>query len=83
MLDIRVPIGAMFAVIGPILVIFGLVSDKAIYERHSLGININIWWGLVLTVFAALMLGLAYRARGTARPTLEGPENQAGGPRHG
>ncbi len=70
MLDVRIPIGLMFAVIGPILVIFGLVSDPAMYDRHSLGINVNLWWGLLLVIFAAVMLGMAWRAsrRGKDEP---------------
>lgn len=67
-LDLRLPIGLMFTIYGAILVIFGLASDKTIYER-SLGINVNLWWGLVLLVFGGLMLALALRARGQ-RPKL-------------
>jgi hypothetical protein len=59
-LDIRLPIGAMFAIMGVVLAGFGLFSDPAIYRR-SLGININLWWGLVLLVFGATMLFLAWR----------------------
>jgi hypothetical protein len=43
------------------LVIYGLMSDAAIYER-SLGININLWWGLVMFAFGAFMLIMAWRA---------------------
>jgi hypothetical protein len=59
-LDIRLPIGLMFAVLGVILTIYGLVtgSNAAIYDA-SLGININLWWGLVILAFAAVMLFLA------------------------
>ncbi len=60
-LDVRIPIGGMFAIIGAILTVYGLVSGDAIYQR-SLGINVNLWWGLVLLVFGLAMLGLAYRA---------------------
>jgi membrane-bound ClpP family serine protease len=60
-LDIRFPIGGMFTLIGAILVVYGLLSGAAIYER-SLGINVNLWWGLVLLAFGLAMLGLAYRA---------------------
>jgi hypothetical protein len=59
-LDIRWPIGGMFTITGVLLVIYGLVSDPAIYAK-SLGINVNLWWGLVLLVFGASMLWLAYR----------------------
>jgi hypothetical protein len=60
-LDIRIPIGLMFGIIGLILCIFGLSSDPHIYER-SLGINVNFIWGWVLLAFSALMLALALRA---------------------
>lgn len=61
-LDIRIPIGLMFAIIGAILAVFGLVSDPEIYRTHSLGININLVWGCVLAAFGTGMLGLAWRA---------------------
>jgi hypothetical protein len=46
-LDVRLPIGALFTILGVVLASFGLASDKALYER-SLGININLEWGLVM-----------------------------------
>lgn len=64
-LDLRLPIGLMFSVFGVLLTGFGLVSDRAIYAR-SLGINVNLWWGLVLLAFGLGMLGLALRARDDA-----------------
>lgn len=64
-LDIRIPTGLLFAIIGVILVVFGLVSDPQIYER-SLGHNVNLWWGLVLVLFGLVNLGLAWR-RGKTR----------------
>jgi hypothetical protein len=60
-LDLRLPIGLMFSIFGVILSGFGLVSDRAIYER-SLGINVNLWWGLVLLAFGLVMLTFALRA---------------------
>lgn len=60
-LDIRLPIGLMFSIFGALLTVFGAVSDKAIYTR-SLGININLWWGIALLVFGGLMLVLVMRA---------------------
>ena len=63
-LDIRIPIGLLFTIIGLILAVFGIVSfsDTAMYQRHSLGVNVNLWWGLVLTGFGLVMLSLAWRA---------------------
>lgn len=65
-LDLRLPIGLMFATFGAMLTAYGLLSDPAIYAR-SLGINVNLWWGLVLLAFGAAMLALALRARRAQR----------------
>ena len=65
-LDVRLPIGAMFTLVGAIVTIYGLFSDPALYER-SLGININFWWGLVMFAFGAFMLLMAWREPKNAR----------------
>jgi hypothetical protein len=62
-IDIRIPMGVMFGLLGLIITVYGLVSPAQIYEKHSLGININLWWGLVMVAFSASMLLLAFRAR--------------------
>jgi hypothetical protein len=62
-LDIRTPIGVMFSIVGAILVVYGYSSDPAIYAR-SLGVNINLWWGLVLLVFGVVMFVLGRREPG-------------------
>ena len=56
-LDIRWPIGLMFTLIGAILVVCGIVtnSDAEMYKR-SLGMNINLIWGVLLFIFGLLML---------------------------
>jgi hypothetical protein len=64
-LDVRMPIGLMFTALGAMLVFYGLVSPTDIYSR-SLGINVNLWWGLVLLVFGLVMLFFALRARRAA-----------------
>ena len=63
-LDIRWPIGIMFSLLGILLVAFGAAtsSDVEMY-RHSLGININLIWGVVLLVFGAAMLLGAFFGR--------------------
>jgi hypothetical protein len=63
-LDLRLPMGLMFSIIGVLLVLFGLASDPSIYQR-SLGVNVNLWWGLVLLAFGLAMLWLV--RRGMAR----------------
>jgi hypothetical protein len=62
-LDVRLPIGLMFSIFGVLLTGFGLFADHHIYEAHSLGINVNLGWGVVLVLFGATMLAFALRAR--------------------
>jgi hypothetical protein len=71
-LDVRIPIGLMFSIFGAILTVFGKLSDPKLYE-HSLGININFKWGLVLLAFGLVMLffGLRGRKRAAAEKALE------------
>ena len=61
-LDLRLPIGLLFTIYGALLVVFGLTADNAIYAR-SLGINVNLWWGLVLLVFGITMLAFSLRSK--------------------
>ena len=57
-LDIRWPIGLMFSLIGVLLALFGVAKSA---DSVSLGININLIWGIVLLVFGVLMLAGAMR----------------------
>jgi hypothetical protein len=59
-IDLRFPLGLLFFVFGGLLTLFGLFTDRAIYER-SLFINVNLWWGLVLLLFGGLMLFVAWK----------------------
>ena len=67
-LDIRLPIGMLFTLLGLLLAGYGVISDPAVYQR-SLGYNLNLIWGLVLLAFGVFMLVLGRRGRGRARPT--------------
>jgi hypothetical protein len=60
-LDIRLPIGGLFTVIGILLLAYGLLADKAIYQA-SLRINVNFWWGLVMLGFGLIMIAFGQRA---------------------
>jgi hypothetical protein len=64
-LDIRWPIGLMFSLIGVLLVIEGVATGAS---DKSLGINIDLRWGIVLVIFGALMLAGAIRG-GKKPPT--------------
>lgn len=57
-LDIRWPIGLMFTLIGLLLTGYGAILPAV---SVSLGININLVWGVVLLVFGGGMLAGAWR----------------------
>lgn len=59
-MDIRLPIGLLFSCVGVLLAAFGGMSDRQIYQR-SLGLNVNLAWGIVLLIFGAIMLALGTR----------------------
>ena len=56
-LDIKIPIGLMFSLLGVILTILGLVTagNTGMYEQ-SLGYNINLFTGIVMLIFGGFML---------------------------
>jgi len=83
--DIRIPIGAMFSIIGVLLVGYGVFSDAEIYRR-SFSLNLNLLWGGVLLLFGGAMWTLGRRgsrraareAAGTS-PSGEPPEARSPG----
>lgn len=62
-MDLRLPIGGLFLVLGAILGVYGLITngDTAMYERSG-GLNINLVWGGVMLAFGSIFYGLAQRA---------------------
>lgn len=75
-LDIRLPIGLLFGALGAILAVFGLVSNHELYQR-SLGINVNLIWGLALLLFGVVMLYFGRKGTSSARLAEEDPEGRA------
>lgn len=66
-LDIRLPIGIIFTIYGLILLVYGALTDPAVFKR-SLGVNIDLWWGAAMLVFGLFMGALALRASRQNRP---------------
>jgi hypothetical protein len=64
MVDIRIPIGLMFSIIGILISVFGFftISNTGMYQK-SLGINVNIIMGLLMLVFGLVMLYYARRKK--------------------
>ncbi len=65
-LDIRMPIGVLFTVIGILLVVQGVLGGAPTVGPAA-GVNIDALWGTVLMVFGAGMWLLARRARAVLR----------------
>ena len=61
-MDLRLPIGLLFVLLGLLIGGYGLVSDPEIYSV-SLGINVNLRWGIVMLAFGLSMLSLMWRRR--------------------
>jgi hypothetical protein len=77
-LDVRLPIGGLFTVLGVILTAYGALTagDAAHYSR-SLSFNINLWWGVVMLAFGlGLLLSATFYRRGQPgaprTPSVEG-----------
>jgi hypothetical protein len=63
-LDLRIPMGLMFTLTGLILTVFGFATNgNADLYARSLGINANLWWGLVLFAFGISMFLLGRRSQ--------------------
>lgn len=74
-LDIRMPIGWLFTILGVMLAIFGAINHRPTYS-WSPGTNINLYWGAALLVFGVVMLMLSRRATAVARSKAIPPGTQ-------
>jgi hypothetical protein len=63
-LDIRIPLGLIFLITGGIMSLYGLITrgNVAMYER-SMGLNLNLGWGLVMFVFGLVMFLVGRRQK--------------------
>jgi hypothetical protein len=66
-LDIKIPIGLMFAIFGILLTIFGLTTNNSEMYQLSLGININLFSGIFMIFFGAFMLILSVKTKNKKR----------------
>ncbi len=60
--DLRRPTGILFAILGLILLLYGLISPE-IQAPLEPGVNVNLWSGLTLFVFGGCLLWLSFRAK--------------------
>ena len=54
-LDIRLPLGLIFLIIGGIMTVYGVFTRGSAMYASSQGINLNLVWGLVMLLFGLIM----------------------------
>ena len=82
-LDIRIPLGLIFLIIGGIMAIFGVVThgNAGLYEK-SLGIDLNLAWGALMFVFGLIMFLVGRRQKWQDDPVTPRPWERETPPRH-
>ena len=55
--DLRLPLGLLFTIFGIILLVLGLTASPDANAK-SLGLNMNLYWGLAQIIFGGAMLVL-------------------------
>jgi hypothetical protein len=71
--DIRVVIALLVGIYGVVLVVLGVIADPAEVAKSD-GININLWGGIAMLVFAAAFV-LWARIRPILVPVDEPPDD--------
>jgi len=63
-LDLRIPMGLLFSFVGVIMTAFGWAThDNSELYAKSLGIDVNLWWGIVMLVFGLVMFQMGRRGQ--------------------
>ena len=71
-LDIRLPLGLMFLITGALMAIYGFFTRASNLYDKSLGINVNLIWGIVMLIFGLIMYLLGRRQK-TIDPASAAP----------
>jgi hypothetical protein len=82
-LDIRIPLGLIFLIIGGLMSVYGfLTRASALYEK-SLGVNLNLGWGIPMFLFGLVMFLVGRRQKWQNDPVNPRPwEREGGAPKH-
>jgi hypothetical protein len=82
-LDLRIPMGLMFTLVGLILSVFGLMTNGDAMYAKSLGLNANLDWGVVLLLFGGTMFILGRRGQKAADAAPPKPVSESAPVRRG
>jgi multisubunit Na+/H+ antiporter MnhG subunit len=77
-LDLRIPLGLLFLIVGVMLSIYGVVTRGSDIYQRSAGMDINLIWGLVMLVFGLAMFLLGRYSDKHRKP--EAPSEGSAGP---
>lgn len=53
-LDVRLPLGLLFLVIGALLACYGLFTNGSSQYDKSMAVNLNLIWGAILMLLGSL-----------------------------
>ena len=76
-MDIRLPVGAIFAIYGLLLTVYGLMSGDVEARHMLLGLQANIVAGVGMLIFGASFLYLARKGTPTVRSSSLSAEGRA------
>jgi hypothetical protein len=76
-MDIRVPLGSLFAIYGVLLLVYGLIGGEVAPHHRLAGISATIVSGIGMLIFGLVMLTLSRRGGPTTRRAMTTPEGRA------
>ena len=62
-LDLKLPIGWLLSAYGVLLTVYGLLTNKEMYAI-SLGLNLNLAWGILMMAIGGAFLLTAFLKKG-------------------
>jgi amino acid transporter len=76
-LDIRIPLGLVFLIIGGMMGVYGIFTNgnAEMYEK-SLGININLVWGGLMFAFGLIMFVFGHFSKPQEAPADAAPNDR-------
>ncbi len=77
-LDIRIPLGLIFLIIGGIMSVFGFFTRGSALYNRSLDLNLNLTWGLIMFVFGLVMFVVGKRQKWEDDPVNARPWEREG-----
>jgi hypothetical protein len=61
-LDLRIPLGLLFSIVGILLSAYGLVTRGSEIYARSAGMDINLIWGVVMLAFGLTIFVMGRRS---------------------